>query len=97
MNAVAIERRIILREAEDLGVHPPLLWGRFAGPELIYAFGLMASGKTRCWSREPREDAEAFGLEDRARSSRSALHGRRELCGPERLTVPRTILRCRGG
>lgn len=62
MNAVVIERRIILREAEDLGVHPPLLWGRFVGPELVYAVGLMASGKTRCWTREAQEDAETFGL-----------------------------------
>lgn len=56
------ESPIILREAEDLGVHPPLLWGRFAGAELVFAIGVMDSGKTRCWSREPFEPAETFGL-----------------------------------
>ena len=63
MNAIVIiERQIILREAEDLGVHPPLLWGRFAGVELIYAVATLDSGKARCWSREPGEEAECFGL-----------------------------------
>lgn len=62
MNAVAIERRIILREAEDLGVHPPLLWGRFAGPELVYCVAMLPTGKARTWTREAQEDAETFGL-----------------------------------
>jgi hypothetical protein len=64
MNAHRLaERRILLREAADLDVHPPFLWGRFnrAG-ELIYAIATMADGQTRSWSREPVEDAETFAL-----------------------------------
>ncbi|MBG0800787.1 hypothetical protein IYW40_04670 [Methylocystis sp. H4A] len=62
MNAVVIERQILLREAEDLGVHPPILWGRFVGPELVYAIGTMPNGRARSWSREPGEAAETFAL-----------------------------------
>lgn len=50
-----------LDEAWTLG-HPPLLWGRFAGVELVYAVATLDSGKPRTWSREPQEDAETFAL-----------------------------------
>jgi hypothetical protein len=57
------ERRILLREAADLDVHPPFLWGRFnSANELVYAVAKMADGQTRSWSREPGEDAEMFAL-----------------------------------
>ncbi len=64
MNAHRLaERRILLREAEDLRVHPPFLWGRFnSAGELVFAIATMADGQARSWSREPGEDAETFAL-----------------------------------
>ncbi|WP_292532840.1 hypothetical protein [Methylocystis sp.] len=29
---------------------------------MVYVIAVLDSGKTRCWSREPQEDAETFGL-----------------------------------
>jgi hypothetical protein len=58
--AMVTEHPMIIREIQDLGLSLPM-WGRFSGAELIYAIGVMADGKARCWSREPAETAEVFG------------------------------------
>ena len=52
-----IETQIRIVEAERLGVHPRLLFGRFnSADELVYA--LSCDGKS--WSRERGESAELF-------------------------------------
>ena len=64
MNAVVIERQILLREAEDIGVHPPLLWGRFSGPELVYAVARWTAARRAVGaeSREKRRSASGCVL-----------------------------------
>jgi hypothetical protein len=71
-----IEHAIRLVEAERLGVHPKLLFGRFdAGNGLVYV--LSSDGKT--WTRERCESAEHFAeritrdLADRAGLPHAAL------------------------
>jgi len=55
-----IEHAIRLVEAERLGVHPTLLFGRFnAANELVYALSSDTAG-AKSWSRERHESAELF-------------------------------------
>ena len=55
-----IEHAIRLVEAERLGVHPLLLFGRFNGDnELVYALTSDTAG-CKTWSRERNETAELF-------------------------------------
>ena len=52
-----IETQIRIVEAEKLGAHPRLLFGRFnSANELVYAL----TGDGKSWSRERNESAELF-------------------------------------
>ena len=51
-----IECRIHIRAADDLGVHPRLLFGRLQNNELVFA--LSSDGKS--WHRRRQESAEVF-------------------------------------
>jgi hypothetical protein len=53
------ESPIVIRELHDEGLRLPM-WGRFDGVELIYALGMLPNGRSRTWTREPRETAEIF-------------------------------------
>jgi hypothetical protein len=53
------ESPIVIRELHDEGLRLPM-WGRFDGVELIYALGMLPDGRSRTWTREPREAAEIF-------------------------------------
>ncbi len=51
-----VEHRIHLTAAAERNCHPPLMFGRFRGDELIWVL----SSDGRSWTRQLHESAECF-------------------------------------
>jgi hypothetical protein len=67
-----IKCRIFIKQADDLGVHPRLMFGRLQNNEIVY----MLSIDGRSWHRRRQESAEIY----EARIVRDLMEAARASC-----------------